>query len=97
MYFIASATIVWACLLYLSFSVTGKILWLHISAIYEKAELVAQLNSEFERVAPISMFYGEVSSPSLAAEISQRIRAFYFKEQPIGNETLHHVVDVSLW
>jgi hypothetical protein len=43
------------------------------------------------------MFYGEVSSPSIAAEISQRIRAFYFKEQPIGNETLHQVVNVSLW
>jgi len=43
------------------------------------------------------MFYGEVSSPKIAAEISRRIRAFYFKEQPIGNETLHQVVNVSLW
>jgi hypothetical protein len=68
---------------------------MHISAIYEKAELVAELNSEFERVAPITMFYGDVSSPNVAAEITQRIRAFYFKEQPIGNETLHKVVDVS--
>lgn len=72
-------------------------LWLHISAIYEKAELVAELNAEFERVAPITMFYGEVTAPNVAAEISQRIRAFYFKEQPIGNETLHKVVDVSFW
>jgi hypothetical protein len=70
---------------------------MHVSAIYEKAELVAELNSEFERVAPISMFYGEVISASKAAEISQRIRAFYFKEQPIGNDTLHKVVDVSFW
>jgi hypothetical protein len=65
-------------------------------AIYEKAELVAELDSQFERVAPITMFYGEVSSPDMAAEISQRIRSFYFKEQPIGNDTLHRVVDVSI-
>jgi hypothetical protein len=43
------------------------------------------------------MFYGEVSSPDVSAEISKRIRAFYFKEQPIGNETMHRVVDVSIW
>jgi hypothetical protein len=65
------------------------------AAIYEKAELVAELNSQFERVAPITMLYGEVSSPDAAVEISQRIKAFYFKEQPIGNETMHRVVDVS--
>jgi hypothetical protein len=64
-------------------------------AIYEKAELVAELDSQFERVAPITMFYGEVSSPDMAADISQRIRSFYFKEKRIGNETLHRVVDVS--
>jgi hypothetical protein len=65
------------------------------AAIFEKAELVAELNSQFERVAPITMLYGEVSTPDMAIEISQRIRAFYFKEQPIGNETIHRVVDVS--
>jgi len=58
---------------------------------------VAEMNSQFERVAPITMFYGEVSPPDMAAEISQRIRDFYFKEQPIGNETLDRVVDVSGW
>jgi len=67
---------------------------LKAAPIYEREELVAELNSEFERVAPITMFYGEVSSPKVAAEISQRIRAFYFDQQPIGNETLHKVVDM---
>ncbi|PSN39205.1 Venom carboxylesterase-6 [Blattella germanica] len=67
---------------------------LKAAPIYEKPELVLDLDKQFEYVAPISLFYKDTSSPNMLAEISQRIRKFYFKEQPIGNNTLHEVVNM---
>ncbi|XP_069699397.1 venom carboxylesterase-6-like isoform X2 [Periplaneta americana] len=67
---------------------------LKAAAIYEKEELVIELNSQFERLAPITLLYRDLSSPDMAVEISQRIRSFYFDDLPIGNDTLLKVVDM---
>nr|CAD7403628.1 unnamed protein product [Timema poppensis] len=65
---------------------------LKAAPIFAKDNLVQDLDREFDRVAPISMFYGETSLKT--EEVSQRIRDFYFGDKPINNDTLHSVVDM---
>nr|CAD7404517.1 unnamed protein product [Timema cristinae] len=65
---------------------------LKAAPIFAKDKLVQDLDREFDRIAPISMFYGETSLKT--EEVSQRIRDFYFGDQPINNDTLHSVVDM---
>ncbi|XP_063223685.1 venom carboxylesterase-6-like [Bacillus rossius redtenbacheri] len=65
---------------------------LRAAPIYASQELVAQLNNNFDHVAPISMFYGQ-TSPKVD-EVSQKIRKFYFGNNPINNDTVFSVVDM---
>nr|CAD7447818.1 unnamed protein product [Timema bartmani] len=65
---------------------------LKAAPIFAKEKLVQDLDREFDRIVPISMFYGETSLKT--EEVSHRIRDFYFGDQPINNNTLHSVVDM---
>ncbi|CAG2061043.1 unnamed protein product, partial [Timema podura] len=53
---------------------------------------LAELNEDFNRIAPISMFYRNTSNS--IEEITQKIREFYFGDHPINNETVYAAVDM---
>nr|CAD7607963.1 unnamed protein product [Timema genevievae] len=51
-----------------------------------------ELDEDFNRIAPISMFYRNTSNS--IEEITPKIREFYFGDHPINNETVYAAVDM---
>lgn len=66
---------------------------LRAAAIFGNPHLVKELNNEFERVVPISLFVDHVRDP---AALSRQIRKYYFGDKRIDNSTRQGVVDVSI-
>lgn len=63
-----------------------------VSAIFGNPHLLQELDENFEKIAPISLFVDHVKDP---AELSRKIREFYFGDKQIDNTTREGVVDVS--
>lgn len=66
---------------------------LSVAAIYNQHKLVEELNTKFEQIAPMSLFYrGRTEDVD---GLTQKIRQFYFGNEPVNNQTFSKATDVS--
>lgn len=65
---------------------------LKAAVIYNETSLLRDFNEEYDRVAPISLFWGQ-TSPNVE-EVNRRTREFYFGDRPIDGEAVRGVVDL---
>ncbi|KAJ8871621.1 hypothetical protein PR048_027948 [Dryococelus australis] len=61
--------------------------------IFQDEKLLGELNDDFDRIAPMSLFYRNTSNK--ADEITRKVREYYFGEHPIDRNAVYEVVDVS--
>lgn len=57
-------------------------------------ELIRELDDNFEKIAPVSLLYDETVDQDAKAEVSRKIRKFYFGDRPIDNATRFDVIDM---
>lgn len=65
---------------------------LRTAAVYNQDNLVKELNAKFDEIAPMSLFYRGRTEDVDA--LTQRIRKFYFGQEPVNNQTFAKATDV---
>ncbi|KAI7815485.1 carboxylesterase, partial [Rhyzopertha dominica] len=57
--------------------------------IYSKPSLIQELNDDFDKIAPITLFYGRTSED--VEYITKKVREYYFGDRQIDNSTKDEV------
>ncbi|XP_067005845.2 esterase E4 [Anabrus simplex] len=65
---------------------------LKAAVLYNYSSLLRDFNEEYDRVAPISLYWG-MTSPNVQ-EVNRRTREFYFGDRPIDENAVKGVVDL---
>lgn len=66
----------------------------HISEVMAKPAVLKKYDNDFEILMPANLKL-ERNTPK-SKEVAQKIKSFYFGDQPVSQETLCQYVDVSM-